>query len=595
MNKNTCVYRFFERVKQARGATAHFIKRDGFYAGETWEHYGRQTQLFAKGLLALGHQKGQVCAILAYNRPEWLQACIGVQSLCGISAGVYTSCSPDDVKHVINHSEAPFVVVENEAKYNSQIKPIAGAIPNVQHIIMMEDAEKVNDPRVIDFKKVVSRGESVSDLEYESRMEEIKPDCIATYIYTSGTTGRAKAVMLSHRAVHFTVDEAVRYLEVTDKDTMLSYLPLAHVAEQMFSVYAPIYCGMTLYFAESMEKVPDNLKESQPTIFFGVPRVYEKFHEKISQRLASLEGAKKWIFNVFGGAAKQYWLTKHAATSVSPLLGLKYRLGQKLMFEKVKAAVGLSKARLCISGAAPISADILEFFLQLDLPVYEVYGQSEDCGPTTINIPGKTKLGSVGRAFPGVNVKIAADGEILVKGPNLFSGYYKDEQATRETLQDGWLFSGDIGEIDPDGYLKITDRKKDLLITAGGKNVAPQNLEAMLKQIPMISSAVVVGDRRKFLAALLTPNADLMREFAQKQGIGSKEVEALVKNSQILQAIQKDIDNLNKKLTPVEQIKKFVLLEKDFSIEGGELTPTMKVKRKVVSARYEEQINQLYT
>jgi long-chain acyl-CoA synthetase len=594
MNKNTCVYRFFERVKQAKDVPAHFVKKNEGYEMQTWGDYGDRATRFAKGLLSLGHEKGQAVAILSFNRPEWLQACVATQSLAGVSAGIYTSCASEDVKHVISHSEAAFVVIENEAKFNAQVKAIAQDLPALRHIIMIEDAEKIEDPRVLSFQKVMELGKSVSDLEYEMRSAEITPETIATYIYTSGTTGRAKAVMLSHRAIHFTVDEAVRYLEVTNKDTMLSYLPIAHVAEQMFSVYAPIYSGSVIYFAESMEKLPDNLKEVQPTIFFGVPRVYEKFYEKIGQRLSMLTGAKKWIFDVFGSAAKEYWVRKHASHSVPLPVGLKYRLGQKLMFDKVKAAVGLSRARLCVSGAAPIASSILEFFLHLDLPIYEVYGQSEDSGPTTFNVPGKTRLGSVGKAFPGVNVKIAPDGEILVKGPNLFSGYYKDEEATKEAIHDGWLLSGDIGLIDADGFLKITDRKKDLLITAGGKNIAPQNLEALLKQIPLVSSAVVVGDRRKFLSALLTPNMETMQDFARKEGITLGDAESLVKNGKILQAIQKQIDNLNMKLTPVEQIKKFLLLNKDFSIESGELTPTLKVKRKVVSTRYEDEINKLY-
>jgi long-chain acyl-CoA synthetase len=594
MNKKNSVYRFYQRVKQSKTAPAHFTKKNGGYQMQTWGEYGDATTLFAKGLMALGHQKGEALAILAFNRPEWLQACVGVQSVAGVSAGIYTSCAASDVKHVVSHSGAPFIIVENENKFNQQIKPVLQDLQQVRHIIMIEDAEKIDDSRVITFQKVKDLGKDISDEELESRKEEITPESTATLIYTSGTTGRAKAVMLSHKAVDFTVDEAVHYLNVTDKDILLSYLPLAHVAEQMFSVYAPIYSGMVLYFAESLDKLPDNLKEAQPTVFFGVPRVYEKFHEKISQRLTGLTGAKKWIFDVFGATAKEYWLRKHGGENVSMALNFKYQLGRKLMFDKVKAALGLSRTRLCVSGAAPISSSILEFFLHLDLPIYEVYGQSEDSGPTSFNVPGQTRLGSVGKAFPGVQVKIAHDGEILVKGPNLFSGYFKDEAATSETMSDGWLLTGDIGELDADGYLKITDRKKDLLITAGGKNVAPQNLEALLKQIPHVSSAVVVGDRRKYLAALLTPNWEFISDYAKKEGISESGVESLVKNGRILEAIQKQIDSLNMKLTPVEQIKKFHLLERDFSIESGELTPTMKVKRKVVSALYEEQINKLY-
>jgi long-chain acyl-CoA synthetase len=362
----------------------------------------------------------------------------------------------------------------------------------------------------------------------------------------------------------------------------------------MFSLYAPICTGMQLYFAESMEQLPENLKEMKPTLFFGVPRVYEKFYAKILPKLKSAQGLKAKLLNFSQNSAQTYWNYEHRNLPVPILAEARMSIARKLVFSKLKELLGFSEVRVCVSGAAPLSKDIISFFTGLDLPIYEVYGQSENCGPTTFNSPRATRLGTVGKPLAGLQIKIEKDGEICVKGPNVFKGYLTDEAATGEALKDGWLHSGDIGHLDSEGYLCITDRKKDLLITAGGKNISPQNLEGMLKQIPFVNLAVVIGDQKKYLSALLTPNQETLKIFAEENELKTDSLADWVKHPQVIGEIQSHIDRINQTLASVEQIKRFTLLSSDFSIENGELTPTMKIKRKVINMRYQEQIEALY-
>ena len=393
--------------------------------------------------------------------------------------------------------------------------------------------------------------------------------------------------MLSHHNLVWTTDRAMAICGITGEDCMLSYLPLSHIAEQMFSIHGPITGGARLYFAESIDAVPENLKEVQPTIFFGVPRIWEKFHAGITTKLKGATGAKAklvaWAMTVGREAAEK---KSRGADHESK----QYKLADKLIFSKLKPAVGLGRARVCVSGAAPISKEVLEFFASLDINVLEVYGQSEDTGPTSFNLPDRFRLGTVGPAIDGVDVKIATDGEILVRGPNVFLGYYKDEGATNETLIDGWLHSGDLGEF-KDGFLSITGRKKDIIITAGGKNIAPKNIEAALKNHELINEAVVIGDRRKYLTALITLDPDAGAAWASSHG---KSAATLHDDPELLAEIQRGVDGVNSKFARVEQLKKFKVLERNLSVEDGELTPTLKVKRARVNEHFSPQIESMY-
>jgi long-chain acyl-CoA synthetase len=356
----------------------------------------------------------------------------------------------------------------------------------------------------------------------------------------------------------------------------------------MCTIHMPATAGSTIWFAEAIEKVPDNIKEARPTAFFGVPRIWEKFHAALAAKLGELTGAKKLLLEWSRRVCGQVNGHRDRGEPIPRLLELQYKLANGLVIGKLKAALGFDRVRELFSGAAPIAPDVLAFFSSIDLPIHEIYGQSEDCGPTSCNLVGRTRLGTVGPPIPGVEVKLGDDGEILIRGPNVFLGYYKEPEATAEALKDGWLCSGDLGVFDPDGFLSITGRKKEIIITAGGKNIAPKNIEASIRQSPLVGEAVVIGDRRRFLTALVT----LDEVAARKLAPDAKQLEL---EQAIRSAIQNQIDEVNQTLARVEQIKKFVILPKPFGIDTGELTPTMKIKRKVVAQKYAREIESMYT
>jgi long-chain acyl-CoA synthetase len=431
----------------------------------------------------------------------------------------------------------------------------------------------------------MAKGDEVEKQAYLDRVDALEPDALATLIYTSGTTGPPKGVMLSNHNLAWTSNVAIQITTINSDDCSLSYLPLSHIAEQMFTLHIPITTGARVYFAESTEAVPENLKEVQPTIFFGVPRIWEKFHAGISAKLKDATGLKaklvQWAMNVGWEANQRAGGNK----------GMQYNLANKLIFSKLKPAIGMGNARVCVSGAAPIAREVLEFFARLDIVVLEVYGQSEDTGPTSFNTPTRYRFGSVGPALPGVEVKIAEDDEILVKGPNVFLGYYKDKEATEATLSNGWLHSGDLGAFDADGFLSITGRKKDIIITAGGKNITPKNLEAAIKNHELVNEAVVIGDRRKYLSALVTIDPEAGAAWAAANG---EDANALHESAKLRASIQAHIDEMNQQFARVEQIKKFTILTRNFTVEGGELTPTLKVKRAKVNDHFAQDIEAMY-
>jgi long-chain acyl-CoA synthetase len=535
-------------------------------------------------LIALGFEPGQTVCILGFNRPEWAIVDIATMGAGGAPAGIYTTCSPVEVRYIVTHAEAPIVLVENEEQWK-KIEAERANMPKLRHVVTMKGAPKIADDMVMTWKEFMAKGDEVDEKDYLDRVESLEPHALATLIYTSGTTGPPKGVMLSHHNLAWTANCAIEITEPTQADCSLSYLPLSHIAEQMFTLHLPITTGSRVYFAESIDAVPENLKEVQPTIFFGVPRIWEKFHAGISSKLREATGAKAKLVS---WAMKVGW---EANKTPDGHKGLQYRLANKLIFSKLKPAIGMGNARVCVSGAAPIAREVLEFFASLDIIVLEVYGQSEDSGPTTFNTPTRYRFGSVGPALPGVEVRIADDDEIMVKGPNVFLGYYKEPEATAETLSDGWLHSGDLGAFDEDGFLSITGRKKDIIITAGGKNITPKNLEAAIKNHDLVDEAVVIGDRRKYLSALITIDPELGAAWAAANGVDPS---AIHKSPKLRESIQAHIDELNAHFARVEQIKKFTILHRNLSIEHGELTPTLKVKRAKVNDHFTDEIEAMY-
>ena len=570
-------HRLLGQAATRPSAVAYQAKVNGRWQPTTWKAFVEQVRTAARALITLGFERGGTVAILGFNRPEWVILDHAAMLAGGAPAGIYTTSSPEEVQYIVHHSEAHVVLVEDAAQL-AKVKAKRDEMPLCKHIVMMRGATATGAD-VLTWLDFLAKADGTTEAQLDERIDAIEQNDLATLIYTSGTTGPPKGVMLSHRNLAWTAQTLIAVGSGTDTDVSLSYLPLSHIAEQMTTVLMPATAGSIVYFAESIEKVADNLKDARPTVFFGVPRIWEKFHAVVSGKLSEVTGAKAKLIAWARKVCTDVNAHRDRGAAIPRLLDLQFRLANKLVISKLKLALGFDRARTLISGAAPIAPDVLEFFSSIDLPIREIYGQSEDTGPTSFNLPGRTKIGSVGPSLPGLECKIAEDGEILIKGPNVFLGYYKEPEATAEALKDGWLCSGDLGAFDKDGFLSITGRKKEIIITAGGKNIAPKNIEAAIKQSPIVGEAVVIGDRRKFLTALVT-----LSDAAAK-----------AEQSQIRSMIQAQIDQVNLTLARVEQVKKFAILPRPFGIDSGELTPTMKIKRKVVAQMYAVEIEAMYT
>jgi long-chain acyl-CoA synthetase len=576
---DTIPHRALRNATDKSSTIAYQAKVNGRWQPTTWRTYADQIRTAARAMIALGLPAGGKVSILGFNRPEWTIFDHAAMAAGGCPAGIYTTCSADEVAYIIHHSESRLVLVEN-AEQLAKVRAKRAELPMLEHIVMMQGATFSPAADTLAWDEFMARaGAQGTDAMLDARLAAIQEHDLATLIYTSGTTGPPKGVMLSHRNLAWTADLLLDIGGRRDGEVSLSYLPLSHIAEQMCTIHMPATLGGTIYFAESIDKVPENLKDARPTAFFGVPRIWEKFHAGLAGKLAEATGVKKRLVDWARSVCAKVNAHRDRGESIPRVLDLQYRLATKLVISKIKAAMGFDRAQRLYSGAAPIAPDVLEFMASLDLPILEIYGQSEDSGPTSCNLVGRTRIGSVGVALPGLEVKIADDGEICVRGPNVFLGYYKEAAATAETLIDGWLHSGDLGAFDKDGFLTITGRKKEIIITAGGKNIAPKNIEAMIKTSPLVGEAVVIGDRRKYLTALIT-----LEPTAAKH-VGLDEARAQV---------QATIDTANQSLARVEQIKKFAILARPFGVDSGELTPTLKIKRKAVAQIYAREIESMY-
>lgn len=531
-------------------------KKNGEWVHYTWEAYGIMVRQVASGLIKLGVERLENICILANTRLEWVVAKVGALAAGAVAAGIYQTCSAKEVAYIINHAEARVVFVESVAQYN-KIKAERESLPLLKHIILFEGAVP-EDESVIPWEDFLKSGTAEGEAEAERRISLTLPSELSTLIYTSGTTGPPKAVMLSHGNVLWTGHTLAKVIPFQPGDRLVSFLPLSHVAEQVITIYMPILADGEGYFSEGMEKLAENLKEVQPTLFFSPPRLWEKFNAALASKIPS---------------------------GVSPA-----QLPEEAK-KNMRLAIGLGHVRTAITGAAPISIDVLNFFHSIGITIMEVYGQSEDNGPATIGTPSKYKLGSCGAPLPGLEVKIAEDGEILVRAPSVFMGYLKDEKATKETVIDGWLYTGDLGRLDEEGLLYVTGRKKDIIITSGGKNITPINLESAVKSHPLVGDCVVVGDRRNYLTALVTLDPDVSAAVAKEKNVTVPELTA---SPHTREAIEKHIETINKDFAQVEQIKKFTILPEPFSLAKGEVTPTMKVKRAHVNKSYEAEIDKMY-
>ncbi|MBU4563694.1 MAG: AMP-binding protein [Desulfarculus sp.] len=588
----------FQRVDLLGERTAMRLKEFGLWQDISWNTYGEKVRQAAMGVAALGVEPGDTVAVIGENRPEWLFADLGVMAAGGVTTGIYTTNAAEECGYILSHSQAKVYIVEDEEQLDKALE-VRGECPNLSKIVVIdtEGLRHFSDPMVMDFEELLALGrehDAANPGLFEARLAARGPDDLALLIYTSGTTGPPKGAMLSHNNVLWTTKALAQAIPVYQEDELLSFLPLSHIAERMFSVYMHLRFMYTVNFIENTDTVTENVVEVSPTVFFAVPRIWEKYSSSIYIKMKDATWFKRLVFALALKIGKRRAKARLSEQGVGAALGLAFALAHAAVFKKLKERLGLERVRLAVSGAAPISPDVLRFYHAIGLPLRQVYGQTEDTGPTSIHHGDLIEAENVGPAVPGVEVKIAPDGEILVKGENVFLGYYRNPEATAETLEDGWLHSGDVGELDQRGYLTITDRKKDLIITSGGKNIAPQYLENKLKFSPYINDAVVIGDQRKFVSALVFIDEDNVFKYAQDNKIPFTTYASLTQAKEVKELIAREIEDVNKTLARVEQIKRFTILPKKLLEEDGEVTPTMKVKRKYINETYADMINAMY-
>jgi long-chain acyl-CoA synthetase len=589
---DTILHRLHENGRKRPNAPAYYERIGTAWVPTSWKEYTNQVRQAARALVALGVKVGQNVTILGFNRPEWVIMDLASMMVGGAPAGIYTTNSPEECKYIVENSESSVILVENQDQWN-KITKVRDDIACLKHIVLMRGTD-IDDAMTLTWDAFMAKGDEVEESVIDARMEALKQGQLATLIYTSGTTGPPKGVMLSHENLSSTSKNAQGLIDLVPSDRVISYLPLSHIAEQMFTIHAAITAAYQVYYAQysPQDHLNDNLKEVKPTVFFGVPRIFERFQAGVAASLSQATGARAKIADWARSIGSKVTDLRNSGQQPGGLLALQHTLADRLVFSKVKEGLGLTEARFLITSAAPISPDILHFLGSLDLPIMELYGQSEDCGPTTTNRPGAIKVGSVGQAWPGSEVKLGPDGEILVKGPNVFMGYFKDEAATAADLVDGWLHSGDLGEFDEDGFLRIIGRKKEIIITSGGKNIAPKNIEAALKNLDLVSQAVVIGESRRFLTALLTLDPDAATLFAQANNL---EGQTLHEHPKLIEHLQKEIDaKVNNLFARVEHVRNFRVLPRDFTIEDGELTPTLKIKRRIINENFSDEIEAMY-
>ena len=565
------------------------VKRGGRWETTTWADYEREVRRMARGFLSLGLERGQGVVIVGYNRPEWFIADLAAIAAGGVPTGIYTTSSPEQVQYITEHCEAAVAVVESR-EYLRTFLPLLPNLPKLKAIVLMEGESREDGVR--SWGWVRDLGAGVPEAELDARIAAQREEDLCTLIYTSGTTGPPKGVMLSHRNVVWTAGKVASYYELGEEDSVISYLPLSHIAEQVVSLHSPMVRASCTWFAESLEKLGENLREVRPQFFFAVPRVWEKIQAKMQAAGAQAPPLRRKLVawarrqGLQGGYADQRGESKPAL----------HGLASKLVHSKVRERLGLDRARVCSTSAAPISIDTLEFFLSLGIPIYEVYGMSECTGPATFSGRGRYRTGKAGQAIEGTELRIAPDtGEICMRGPHVFLGYYKQDEATRETVdEEGWLHSGDVGTIDEQGFLQVTDRIKELLITSGGKNVAPQVLEGKLKAIPGVGQAVALGDRRNFVAALLALDPERLPAALQRAGSPAKTPEEAATCSTFRAFLEAEVEKVNVTLARYESVRKFAVLPRPLTVETGELTPTMKLKRRVIHQNHARVIAELY-
>lgn len=600
------IYKDFKTISELfRTITLEFAKGKDRYVikykkGDSWleikypELYD-MTESFALGLASIGIKREDRISIISENRPEWVVADFGILSLGAIDVPLYPISTSDTIEFILNNSESVAIIVSNKYQLSKVLK-VKNNLKTVKHIIVMDEVDVTSDKEVVSFNEIMRKGKifkTENPNYFKENSELCREDDLCTIIYTSGTTGEPKGVMLTHKNICSNIKSAHEIFDIGETDLFLSFLPLCHIFERMAGYYTAFSCGGAIAYAESIEKVASNMEDIKPTIMTAVPRLFERMYSKIKKNVESQPASKQKIFNWGIETGKEFAIAKQSGMPIPISLTLKHKLASKLVYAKLKDKTG-GRLRFFISGGAALARELGLFFEAAGMLIIEGYGLTESSPVIAANRPNDYKFGTVGKVMPGVEVKIAKDGEILACGPNIMKGYYKNKKETDESIKNGWLHTGDIGVFDAEGFLIITDRKKHLFKTTTGKYIAPTPIENMFLASKYIDQFVLIGDRRMFLSALIVPDFEALKEYADANRIQYSDPMELVNLKQIYELLDKELDQFQKKLAGFERVRKFAILDKPFSIEGGELTPSLKVKRKVIEERYTNLIEDMY-
>jgi len=579
--------------------TAHREKKLGIWRSHSWADYFTGAKNLGLGLVSLGLKRGEVVSILSEDCKEWMYADMGVQSVGGICSGVYTTDSASQLEYLVNNSDSRFLIVENDEQLDKYLQ-VRETMPGLTKVIVIEreGLHGFSDPHIIFLDELYQIGadyDAANPQAFDTSIDATKPEDTAILVYTSGTTGKPKGAMISHSNLMYSVSAGLRQAPVYDTDDQLCFLPLCHILERVFSVNSPIAAASTINFAESPETIFDNLQEVSPQTFVAVPRLWEKIYSQVSIRIGDATGLQKWAYSkaLKAGAARAACLAENKPLPFGTKMA--YSFWDFALLQNLRRMIGMDRLRRGGSGAAPISPDLLRWYHSIGVPVLEGYGMTESSGVISFNTQTDNKVGTVGPALPGAKIRVTPDGEIQYTAGNVFQGYWKNPEKTAETFtEDGWLRTGDVGMIDNEGFLKITGRLKDIIITAGGKNITPAEIENKLKFSPYISDVVVIGDKRKFLTCLVMIDQENVEKYAQDRRVPFSNYASLCAAQEVQKLIREIIDAVNQDFARVEQIKDFRLIDVLLTADDDELTPTMKLKRSFVETKHGELIRQMY-
>lgn len=590
-NLNQLFFNAIDRFSSKRAALRY--KKDGRWHDVTHHELGRRVHHVALGLMELGIKSGDRVAIVSENRPEWAIADYAILTARCADVPIYPTLPAPQVAYILNDSAACAIFVANQEQYQ-KVAATRSQLPQLKHVISFDDS--LTESGVIGFGELIQRGGALESEypDYQRDAVTIDRNALATLIYTSGTTGDPKGVMLSHYNLASNVQAALKAVQIGPDDSCLSLLPLSHSFERMAGHYTMFHAGTTISYAESIEQVPANLLEVKPSVVLSVPRLFEKIYARVLENAMSGGAVKRRVFFWARRTAESWADRKLSRQPIESGLALKKRMANKLVFSKLKARTG-GRIRFFVSGGAPLSPEIARFFYAAGIPILEGYGLTETAPLIAVNPLEAPRLGTVGPPVPGVEVRIAPDGEVLTRGPNVMLGYYNKPEASDEAIDsDRWFHTGDIGELDPEGYLKITDRKKDIIVTAGGKNIAPQPIENMVKTNAFVVNAVLLGDKRKYPIMLVVPDLEAVKKWASERRITIGAEGELLRHTDVVAMLEREVMGSLRDLASYEMPKKVLLVKDDFSIEAGELTPTLKVKRRIVEEKYKDRIEELY-